>query len=572
MRATPLLFAVSLLTAALAVLGWVFLRSPQGAVGLIALISAIAALGYMVLAARRQQEHLEEVEQALKRSQVRAMALIDASPDGILLVHDARVVFSNPALRSLLAIPPDEELIGREWTSLLAPHQREVAERWMASRQAGEPVATHRELQGQRVPGVELPLWASTALLPAEQGGRQVALFLRDLSSRQLLQARVAHAARLEAVADVGERLVREFEQIFRRIRDLTHGAGDEQTPPHEEPLLSIERAASRGAALARRARALAPASADTSLHQSLDVTRLVRDTAADFLRTLTPPHTLRVELTEAEPMVVRGDAASLRSAVWQLLLNAREAQAGGEIVVALHSAVLSSEDVAILGVAPGRYATIEVTDHGAGMAPEVRERAFAPFFTTKGPHAAGLGLTVAYGIARSHRGFIELESTAGRGTTAQLTLPLTDAEDALVVVTAVDPRQRWRGRETVLIVDDDLDAADALRRQLEQFGYHAETVNEPRDAMQRLRHRPSVDLVLLDMVLPGRNGNEVLSRILKHWPGQRVLMICPYPLPDQEEAARRLGALGNLHRPLHTDALAQAVRSALDQPPPAPV
>lgn len=547
------------------------MRSPLGAVGFIALISAIAALGFIFYSALRQQEQLEEIEQALKRSQVRAMALIDASPDGVLVVHDGRVVFANPALRALLAIAPDEALVGREWTSLIAADQRDVAARWLQSRQAGEPVAVHRELRGQRVPGVELPLWASTALLPAEQGGRQVALFLRDLSARQLLQARVAHAARLEAVADVGERLVRDFEQIFRRIRDLTHGSGDEQIPPHEEPLLSIERSASRGAALARRARALAPASADTSLHESLDLTRLVRDTATEFLRTLTPPLTVRMEIPASDSLVVRGDEASLRSALWQLLQNARdaEAQSHGEIVVRLQSAIWSSEEAAIPGITPGPYATIEVIDTGSGMTADVCERAFAPFFTTKGPHAAGLGLTVAYGIARSHRGFIELESGPGTGTSARLTLPLADAEDALVVVTSVDPRQRWRGRETVLIVDDDLDAADELRRQLEAFGYHAETVNAPGDAMQRLRHRPSVDLVLLDMVLPGRNGNEVLSRILKHWPGQRVLMICPYPLPDQEEAARRLGAMGNVHRPLHTDALAQAVRGALDQPPP---
>lgn len=569
MRLTPLLIAALLLAGSLAVLGWVLWRAPEGSWGVGALICGSAALVFAVVSVRRQQEQLAEVERALARSQVRALALIEASPDGVMVVRDGRVAFINPALRALLAIRAEEELTGRSFTGFFAVADRESIETWIRRRQTGEAVAAQRELRGLSASGVEIPLWASTALLPAEHGGRQVALFLRDLTARNLLQGRLAQVARLEAIAGAGLDLVREIEQMFRRIRGLTFGSGDEQTAPHEEPLLSIERTAARGVALVRRAQALAPAPGEGVAHEPLDLSRLVREVAADFLRSLPPPSTLHFQPAPEAVVAVNGSAAGLRQALWNLLQNAREAQPAGAVIELSLRIEAGSEDEPVPGFGAARHAVIEVRDHGAGLSDEVQRRAFAPFFTTKGPHAAGLGLTVAYGTARSHGGVLELHPAADGGAVARLLLPLGRALPGTAVGPR-DPRERWRGRESILIVDDDTDHSDAWRRGLEGFGYHVERAGSPGDALERLRLRPAVDLVLLDMVLPGRNGPEVLERILHHWPGQRVLMIASYPLPEQELEVRRIGALGSIRSQLSGDELARACREALDQPPPA--
>jgi CheY-like chemotaxis protein len=204
-------------------------------------------------------------------------------------------------------------------------------------------------------------------------------------------------------------------------------------------------------------------------------------------------------------------------------------------------------------------------------MPEEIRVRAFEPFFSTKGRRASGLGLTVAFGTVRAHGGFVELDSLPGRGTLARLAFPRApdDALPAGPPEPPADPRTRWRGRETVLVVDDDPIARAEARRALEEFGYHVEVAANTREALVRLRHKPRVDLVLLDMVLPGLNGPEALARILKHWPGQRVLMISPYRLHEQEELCLRHGAVGIHSRPLREEDLPRAVRAALDGPPP---
>ncbi|RMG44113.1 MAG: response regulator, partial [Acidobacteria bacterium] len=374
---------------------------------------------------------------------------------------------------------------------------------------------------------------------------------------------------------DIAERLVRDFDGLFQQIRRLARSAGKPGEARGERELLSaIERLASRGAALTRRVRALAPSSVDRSTHRPCDLLRLVRTAAADFLRASGPELSLRVEVEAEGRLVISCDPSEVRQAIWQVLQNAQDAKPDGEIRIRTGVLEVGEEAAsAAPGRRPGRYAVVEITDSGPGMTPEERARALEPFFSTKGSRASGLGLTLAYGTVRAHGGFLELESERGAGTTVRLAFPLVSQEEveAAPEPVPVDPRARWRGRETVLIVDDDEVSREEAMRLLESYGYHVELASTPREALQRLRHRPRVDLVLLDMVLPGWNGPDVLKRILRHWPGQRTVMVSPYPLQEHEEHALQIGAVGIYRKPFRDPDLPRAVREALDGPPPAP-
>ncbi|UCF67871.1 MAG: response regulator [Acidobacteriota bacterium] len=572
-RHLPALVATVLLVISVAGLWRALSESAHPGLGLLAsalLVFAIVAFAVMHV---RQRERLRDVRQALARSEVRAQALVEASPDGVALLSGRRIVFANPAFRHLLALPPDEDLAGRDVLSLVAAADRERVGVWIEARESGARGQDKTELTGLRLSGAEISLEAASALVPA-QTGRQLALFLRDLSGRQSLEARLKHLTRLEALADLGENLVRDFDRLFLEIRRIARGRGNEDEARSSDELLeAIERLASRGAAMTRRVRSLAPSAVDRSTHRPLDLVRLVREAAADFLRSSGPGLSLNVSTQSESNLVVSGDPAPIRQALWQVLQNAQEARPDGEIQLVTRTLQLdATRSSSIPGSRPGDYAVIEVSDAGPGMSEEVRARAFEPFYSTKGSRSSGLGLTLAYGTVRAHGGYSELDRRASGGTLVRLAFPLLGTQDIPREPhePALDPRARWRGRETVLVVDDDQAGREEAMRLLESYGYHIELAGTPREALQRLRHRPEVDLVLLDMVLPGWNGPDVLRRILRHWPGQRVVMISPYPLQDHEEQALQLGAVGVYHKPIRDPQFPRTVREALDCPPPA--
>ncbi len=535
-----------------------------------AIPAAVFLLLALVLLTLRQRSRIHDTKRALRRSRIRSRAIVEASPDGIVLLRGTRITHANPAFRRLFGIAPDDLVAGRELLELVSEADREPFATWISQRAAGAVEPEQLEFNGLRRSGTETALEASCALVPFRDG-QQLALFLREIGPRRALEARARQLARVEALADAAGEFVEEFETVYRRIRSLAR-EGDEDMPSLLE---KIDRAATRGISLARRARALTPAPLDASRFAPLDFSHLISELCAHALASLPESITLKATIDTNKRIVIRGDPGQLRQAVWQLLVNAAQAQEEGELALRLRTLRLDSAGASRRpGSDNTHYAMVEIRDTGPGMSATVRRRAFAPFFTTKGKRSSGLGLTHVYGVTRSHGGFVELDTAVGRGTIARLAFPLVDpaalGDAAADPETPGDPARRWRGRESLLVVDDDALTRSEASRVLESYGYLVELASTPREAIERLRKRPAIDLVLLDMVLPGRNGPEVLQTILRHWPGQRVLMMSPYPLPEQEELALSFGAVGVYLKPPDASRLPSAVRAGLDQPPPA--
>ncbi|GEM_PF-4251244 len=533
------------------------------------LILAVLALGWLAVS---QKERLEDVELALLRSEVRAMALVEASPDGVVIVLGTKIIFANPAFRHLLAIPPDEEISQRDIGTLIGEEDRERVLAWIRERQDGLVEPDTLDFSGCRETGMEIALEAASALLPAAEG-RQLAIFVRDVSARKALEERMRQVERVEALVDSADLLVSEFEKIFRKIFSITRHRKDNETEEERERMCeAIDGHAARGSALARRVLSLRPEGGE-HYFIGINLARLVRKQAAEFMRGLGDDITLNLEVERDAPLMILGDKAQLRQAFWHVFENAKDAQGEGEVTLRVRRLELDDTAAATRpGSHPGTYGVVEIIDTGPGMSDEIRARAFEPFFSSKGVRSSGMGLTMAYGTIRAHHGFMEVDTEVGRGTSIRMALPLADTEE----VESTGPQETgdesaaWRGRETILVVDDDPSSRQEARTLLERFGYHVEVASTPRAALQRLKQRPRIDLVLLDMVLPGWNGPDVLTRILRLWPGERVMMVSPYPLPDQEEHARKLGAVEIYQKPFTNPELSRAVRRALDSPPPA--
>jgi signal transduction histidine kinase/ActR/RegA family two-component response regulator len=206
--------------------------------------------------------------------------------------------------------------------------------------------------------------------------------------------------------------------------------------------------------------------------------------------------------------------------------------------------------------VEPGKYAKISVSDEGVGMDKETRKRVFEPFFTTREKgRGTGLGLASAYGIVRAHRGFFEVYSELGLGTTFSFYVPLSSKD--LVEVTRQEEITVPRGRETVLLVDDEQIVTDVAQEILKVLGYSVHVANNGDKAVEIFsKKHHEIDLVIMDMIMPGKSGAETLDEMRLIEPQIKVLLSSGYNLDQQAKSLKERGFGGFIQKPYNLSRL----------------
>jgi len=270
-----------------------------------------------------------------------------------------------------------------------------------------------------------------------------------------------------------------------------------------------------------------------------------------------------------AEVPPVFADAAQIEQVVLNLLVNARDAMPdGGQLLIELDQVVLSKpEGTSTVAIPAGRYARLRFTDSGHGMRADVRERIFEPFFTTKPVgEGTGLGLSVVYGIVRQHEGFIDVVSAPGDGTRFTIYLP---AVDGAVAMRADAPAAAVAaGRETILVAEDEAALRRLTERLLTGLGYTVIVAEDGAEALALFEERrKEIDLLLLDIVMPGKGGRDVYASVRAVDPDIPVVFMTGY---SADVAPHALGADSGcrvLYKPYDVDALSTAIRDALRQP-----
>jgi len=212
----------------------------------------------------------------------------------------------------------------------------------------------------------------------------------------------------------------------------------------------------------------------------------------------------------------------------------------------------------------PGRYALMSIRDTGVGMDEKIQERIFEPFFTTKEMgRGTGLGLASVYGIIKGHNGYIEVESEVSAGTTFHLFLPLSDRKSEEAPHTA--PEAILKGRGTILLVDDEEGILEIGRAMIEDLGYQAMTARSGEEAIDLYTaHKDGIDLVLLDMIMPGMNGGKVYDRLKSINPGINVLLISGYSIEGEAKKILARGCNGFIQKPFKIEALSRKIRDIL--------
>jgi signal transduction histidine kinase/CheY-like chemotaxis protein len=266
----------------------------------------------------------------------------------------------------------------------------------------------------------------------------------------------------------------------------------------------------------------------------------------------------------EAEPAVVMGDPTQLQNAFMNMAINARDAMPeGGSLAFATRVVALDPARCRKMPyeIQPGVYLEATIADTGVGMAPETIRHIFEPFFTTKDlGKGTGLGLASVYGTVKQHQGHIEAESTPGKGSCFRVYLPFCDLS-----VPAPAPEAAPRGNGHILFVDDEAIVAEVARGLLDTLHYQVTVCRDGVEAVEVYGTAwPTVDLVILDMVMPRMGGKDTFLALRGINPQVKVLLVSGYSIEGEAQMLLQEGAKGFLQKPFRRADLAQAVAKAL--------
>ncbi len=225
----------------------------------------------------------------------------------------------------------------------------------------------------------------------------------------------------------------------------------------------------------------------------------------------------------------------------------------------------LEQEVCKVHHIPPGRYVKISLTDTGVGMTEAVRQKVFDPFFTTKDKgRGTGLGLASAYGIIKNHGGMMTVYSEMGHGSTFCIYLPISPREALPEMPAQEEP---VGGKETILLVDDEAMILDVGEAMLERLGYRVVTANSGAAAVACVSEKGGgIDLVILDLIMPGMDGSKTFDRIRRVRPSAPVILSSGYSINGQAAAIMERGCNGFIQKPFTISALAQKVREVLDK------
>ena len=261
-------------------------------------------------------------------------------------------------------------------------------------------------------------------------------------------------------------------------------------------------------------------------------------------------------------------DQGQIRQVLLNLYVNAWQAMpGGGDLYVQTENVILSEEQIRTLKVHAGRYVKITVADTGTGMDEATRQKIFDPFFTTKGiERGSGLGLASVYGIVQNHGGMIQVSSTKGQGTTFEVYLPASDEPDQGESLEINQQRIEY-GHGTVLLVDDEEMVLEVGRMMLETLGYRVRIARSGKEAVDLYdKEREEIDLIILDMIMPGMGGGETFDRLKAIEPKVIVLLSSGYSINGQATEIMNRGCRGFIQKPFAMETLSQKVKKALDR------
>jgi PAS domain S-box-containing protein len=406
------------------------------------------------------------------------------------------------------------------------------------------------------------PVWGESGAVEAAAG---IAV---DITAREVLQAKLLESQKLESVGRLAGGIAHDFNNILGGVLGFASLLRQRLDP--ESPCLryaeSIQESATRASELTHQLLTFARGGA--VLPEILDLNSLVDETLALVSHTLDPNIVLEFHPVE-DLSAIRADASQIQQICMNLVINARDALDGrGAISVTTANVVVDEglKDQLRLG-RPGPFVRLVVTDDGCGMSPEVCQRIFEPFFSTKKEQGGyGLGLSVVYGIVEAHRGGLLVQSEVGKGTRIEVYFPATDEKAEERRKELVPIQTAFHGNETVMVVDDESLIRTLVADILSRDGYtvlEAESGDKALELFQS--NKEGIDLIVLDLIMPGMSGVATLEALRSISPDLRCIFSSGHGTDGIDAEYLSDKRISLVAKPYQADDLAVQVRHLLD-------
>lgn len=505
-------------------------------------------------------------EEKLRESEERFRALHDASFGGIA-IHDQGVIIDcNQGLSEITGYSRDE-LIGMDGLRLIAPNWRSMVKEKI---RLGHE-ATY-DVEGLRKDGSTYPLSIRGSNIPYKGHEVRVTEF-RDITERRQveeerkrLEDQLMQVQKMEAIGTLAGGVAHDFNNILSAILgnvDLARNLTPTTSPVAkllDKALTAIQRATLLVSQI------LAFSRQEDTKRQLLRVSPIIEE-AIKLLRPLLPSTIDIIQQVEDDTETILADPTQIHQILMNLCTNAFHVMelSGGTLTISLKSTELSSEDLQQHPIMNhGRFVIITVGDTGPGIAPEVRERIFDPYFTTKEVgKGTGMGLAIVHGIVKSYDGFITVESELGEGTRFHIHLP---AVEQTAPSLEVEEHTVTGGNERILLVDDEEIVADMSRSMLEHLGYKVTVFTNSVEAFSVFQQAPLLfDVVITDQTMPAMTGFELAQRMLTIRPDMPIIICTGYSKTLSEEKAQALGIRGFAMKPLAIKDISTLIRKVLD-------
>ncbi|MBJ6799908.1 CHASE domain-containing protein [Geomonas propionica] len=509
--------------------------------------------------------------QALRESQERYRKISEDSPAYICTyLPDGSLTYVNPALAKG-AHMNQAEMTGRNFLEFLLPEYRSPVRDFLGDLSPEHRTET-RELAFFGPGGSVLwHQWTNRGIFDEQGRLAEVQAVGQDITERKKAEEervryeqQLLQAQKMESLGVLAGGIAHDFNNILMAIIgnvDLSLMKLPEDSPITPN-LRNIETAANRAAYLAKQM--LAYSGKGRFVVEKADLNRLIED-LRHVLETSAANANVKLDLASPLPMV-EADLNQMRQVLMNLVQNAGESigEQKGEITIRTGSTTLDQDSLKdlILGeyMTSGRFVFVEVVDTGCGMDEEVEQKIFDPFFTTKFT-GRGLGLAAVHGIVRGHRGGIRIYSEPGRGTTFKVLLPASEA--ATETVEAEPVQDNWRGEGKILLVDDEDTVRSIATRMLVELGFTPLTAAGGEEALSLYRDNPDVKAVILDLTMPGMDGEECLRRLQLINPQVQVIMSSGF---SQQDVVQKFGdseLAGFIQKPYTLKVLREVMRKA---------
>jgi two-component system cell cycle sensor histidine kinase/response regulator CckA len=513
----------------------------------------------------------KQVEEALRKSEKFVRDILETVDEGFIVIdRDYKIISANKAYLDQVKMPL-ENVIGRhcyEISHHITVPCHKVGEGCSVKHtfDTGEPhtkLHIHHDKEKN-------PIYVETKSYPLKDAAGHIISAIEIINNntgKKKLEDQLRHSQKMEAVGQLAGGVAHDFNNILTAITGygslmkMKMGEHDPLRNYLQQMLDASERAANltRSLLAFSRKQVISP--------RPVNLNKIVKNVEKLLQRLVSEDVEMKVILTNKD-LTVMADSSQIEQILMNLVANASDAMLErGCLTISTEVDVLDHEFVRINGFGkPGMYAIFSVTDTGTGMDEKTKRKIFEPFFTTKqAGRGTGLGLSIAYGIVKQHDGYITCYSEPNMGTTFKIYLPMIKRKTVTKERTALHPVSN--GTETILVSEDDAAVSKIMKEVLEQFGYTVIEAVDGEDAISKFKNnRDRVKLLILDVIMPKKNGKEVYEEIRKDRPDVKVIFSSGYMTDTLQKKGALEGDINFIPKPVSPTELLRKVRETLDK------